>query len=494
MELSARGIGHAYGDLAVLEGVDLGVADGEIVAVIGPSGCGKSTLLGILGGLIAPARGEVQLTGAPPRDCLNPLTFVFQDFALLPWRTVSGNISLPLEHHALTAGERRERLEAVLARLGLAEFRDAFPRQLSGGMRQRVGIARALVVRPAVLLLDEPLSALDAQTRELLMEDFLALWLDRRVAAIYVTHNLGEALRASASRPRPSTSWPAWGGRSGGCCARRRRKPTARSSMLEAGSRAIAFRGGGFEPHPRRAAAWVAFALVLLLWQASSSAGLVGDVFLPSPWRIALALRELAASGELWRQLSASLSRIAAGWVLGTVAGIALGGAIGLYSLARSVGIPFVSALFPIPKIALLPLLILWLGIGEPSKVATIALGVFFPTVIATFSGIDHVPRTLIRMGQSFDLPFAAILGKIVLPGAMPSLLAGFRVSAATALLLVVAAEMIGAENGIGAFINTAGNLMRTDQLMAGVVVLAAVGLVIGWLLSLLERRLLRWR
>jgi NitT/TauT family transport system ATP-binding protein len=195
MRLLAEGIAHAYGTLAVLDGIGLSVADGEIVALIGPSGCGKSTMLGILGGLIAPERGHVTLEGEPPVDCLNPLTFVFQDFALLPWRSVAGNVALPLEHHRLDAALCRERVDAALARLGLAEFRDAFPKQLSGGMRQRVGIARAFVVRPAVLLMDEPLSALDAQTRELVMEDFLALWLDQRVASVYVTHNLAEALR-----------------------------------------------------------------------------------------------------------------------------------------------------------------------------------------------------------------------------------------------------------------------------------------------------------
>jgi NitT/TauT family transport system ATP-binding protein len=195
MELVAEGVAHAYGSLEVLSGIGLRVAPGEIVVVIGPSGCGKSTLLAILGGLIAPDSGAVLTEGAPPADCLNALTFVFQDSALLPWRTVAGNVALPLEHHGLVAAERSERVAAALARLGLAEFRDAFPRQLSGGMRQRVGIARALVVRPAVLLMDEPLSALDAQTRELVMEDFLGLWLDKRVASVYVTHNLDEALR-----------------------------------------------------------------------------------------------------------------------------------------------------------------------------------------------------------------------------------------------------------------------------------------------------------
>jgi len=195
MELILEGIGHEYGTLSVLDGIGLKLGAGEIVALIGPSGCGKSTLLGIIGGLLRPARGRVAISGAVPPDSLNPFTFVFQDFALLPWRTVAGNVALALEHHAISPAERRERVEAALHRIGLGEFRDAYPKQLSGGMRQRVGIARALVVRPAILLMDEPLSALDAQSRELLMEEFLALWLGERVAAVYVTHNLAEALR-----------------------------------------------------------------------------------------------------------------------------------------------------------------------------------------------------------------------------------------------------------------------------------------------------------
>ena len=195
MRLIVEKVGHAYGGLEVLDGIDLAVGAGEIVALIGPSGCGKSTLLSIVGGLLRPTRGTVAIAGAVPTDSLNPFTFVFQDFALLPWRTVEGNVALALEHHPIGAAERQERVAAALRRIGLWEFRDAYPRQLSGGMRQRVGIARALVVRPAMLLMDEPLSALDAQTRELLMEEFLALWLGERVAALYVTHNLAEALR-----------------------------------------------------------------------------------------------------------------------------------------------------------------------------------------------------------------------------------------------------------------------------------------------------------
>jgi len=195
VELVISKIRHVFGAMPVLEDIDFTVREGEIVAVIGPSGCGKSTLLGILGGLLAPQSGTVATHGAVPPDCLNSITYVFQDFALLPWLTVYQNVEIVLRHHRLSAGEMRTRIGDALARMGLSDFANLFPKQLSGGMRQRCGIARALVVRPAVLLLDEPLSALDAQTRELLMGDFLDLWGREKTTAVYVTHNLDEALR-----------------------------------------------------------------------------------------------------------------------------------------------------------------------------------------------------------------------------------------------------------------------------------------------------------
>ncbi|MEO1313646.1 MAG: ABC transporter ATP-binding protein [Pseudomonadota bacterium] len=192
MELRLEGIRHAYGSVEVLHDLSLEIPAGRILCIVGPSGCGKSTLLRLIGGLERPDSGHV-LQGTPPPGSLNPLTFVFQDFALLPWRTVSGNVSLVLEDHAIS--DRAARIADVLARTKLTDFADALPRQLSGGMRQRVAIARALAVDPAVMLLDEPLSALDSQTRELLMEDLIALWTRTPFTAVYVTHNLAEAVR-----------------------------------------------------------------------------------------------------------------------------------------------------------------------------------------------------------------------------------------------------------------------------------------------------------
>ncbi|HEY4203392.1 MAG TPA: ABC transporter ATP-binding protein [Xanthobacteraceae bacterium] len=195
MDLIANSISHSFGTLDVLSEVSFRVRSGEVVAIVGPSGCGKSTLLSILGGLLQPTAGRAELAGSPPPGSLNPLTFVFQDFALLPWSTAEQNVEFPLLHTGLSATERRATVQDALRRTGLSDFAGAYPKQLSGGMRQRVGIARALAVRPAILLMDEPLSALDSQTRELLMEDFIRLLADGSMGAAYVTHNLDEAVR-----------------------------------------------------------------------------------------------------------------------------------------------------------------------------------------------------------------------------------------------------------------------------------------------------------
>ncbi|MBK1634547.1 ABC transporter ATP-binding protein [Rhodovulum adriaticum] len=195
MDLTLSNLTHRYGATEVLSGIDLDIAHGRILCIVGPSGCGKSTLLRMIGGLERPTSGSVLQRGAVPPDCLNPLTYIFQDFALLPWRSVAGNIALVLEDHRLPGPRRDQIIADVLARTNLTEFRNAWPRQLSGGMKQRVAIARALAVNPAVMLMDEPLSALDAQTRELLMDDLVALWTRAPFTAVYVTHNLAEAVR-----------------------------------------------------------------------------------------------------------------------------------------------------------------------------------------------------------------------------------------------------------------------------------------------------------
>jgi NitT/TauT family transport system ATP-binding protein len=181
----------------VLDRVDFALRDGEIVAILGKSGSGKSTFLRILAGLIPASEGRVSYRGTPVTEPVHGLAMVFQSFALFPWLTVLGNVELGLEAQGVSAAERRRRAVDAIDVIGLDGFESAYPKELSGGMRQRVGFARALVVNPDILLLDEPFSALDVLTAETLRDDLLDLWLDHRIPTkgiVMVSHNIEEAV------------------------------------------------------------------------------------------------------------------------------------------------------------------------------------------------------------------------------------------------------------------------------------------------------------
>jgi NitT/TauT family transport system permease protein len=202
----------------------------------------------------------------------------------------------------------------------------------------------------------------------------------------------------------------------------------------------------------------------------------------------------MLVSGELVVHLAKSLQRALLGFCLGALGGISVGLAVGFWSLAEAVGNPIIAATFPIPKIALLPLLILWLGIGEASKVAVIALGVFFPMAINTFTGVRTADPLLIRAAVSFGASRLSLIRKVILPSALPMIFAGLKLGAGTSLLLLVAAEMIAAQSGIGFLILHAQNLMETTKLMVGIVVLSCLGVSAHWLLARLERLVIPWK
>jgi len=196
-----RGVGKRFASgVEALDGIDLAVARGEFLSLLGPSGCGKSTLLRIIAGLTPPTRGtcRVSLGDAPGEPILaGRIGFVFQDPTLMPWSDVSGNVELPFRIAGRVGPEERDRAAAALRAVGLAGFEHAYPHQLSGGMRMRVSIARALVTDPDLLLLDEPFAALDEITRFALNDDLLRLWEARRPTVLFVTHSVFESVYLS---------------------------------------------------------------------------------------------------------------------------------------------------------------------------------------------------------------------------------------------------------------------------------------------------------
>ncbi|WP_102110053.1 ABC transporter permease [Oceaniglobus roseus] len=261
-----------------------------------------------------------------------------------------------------------------------------------------------------------------------------------------------------------------------------------------AATRPVPFRGGGFAPSARRGVGLAVFVALILLAEWGTRSGWISPLTLPRPSDVLATLVDLWTSGRLWEHLVPSLSRLAVGAVIGVGLGVATGVMIGLFSYVRAGLVPLVAALFPVPKIALLPLFVIWFGIDESSKYALIAFGTFTPTVVATYGAVDNVDRGLIRMGQSFGLSWWSIVRKIVLPGAMPGILSGLRISLAIAIILLVAAEMLGAQHGIGAYILQAGSLYDLEKLFAGVTILSLLGVLISFAVGQAERVLLRWR
>lgn len=256
----------------------------------------------------------------------------------------------------------------------------------------------------------------------------------------------------------------------------------------------VAFRGGGFAPRPRRWIAPIVFIVLIAVAEWGTRAGWISALTLPRPSDVLGTFRDLFQTGAFFDHMGPSLARLIVGSAIGVSVGISVGILISLFSHIRSGLVPLVAALFPIPKIALLPLFVIWFGIGEGSKYALIAFGTFTPTVVATYGAVDNVDRTLIRMGQSFGLSWTSIVRKIVLPGALPGILSGLRISLAIAIILLVAAEMLGAEHGIGAYILEAGSLYDLERLFAGVVILSMLGVVVSAGIGAIERRVLAWR
>jgi NitT/TauT family transport system ATP-binding protein len=196
-------------EVRALDGIQLSIRDKEFVCLIGPSGCGKSTILGIIAGLTKPSSGTIQVNGKPIDAARqsHQIGLVFQEPVLLPWRTVDENVSLPLEVLKFPRGERRERIKTVLDLVGLSGFERRYPHELSGGMRQRLGIARALSFNPQVLLMDEPFGALDAITRDKMSIELLRIWEQQQKTVVFVTHSISEAAllsdRVVVLTPRP---------------------------------------------------------------------------------------------------------------------------------------------------------------------------------------------------------------------------------------------------------------------------------------------------
>ena len=241
-----------------------------------------------------------------------------------------------------------------------------------------------------------------------------------------------------------------------------------------------------------------AVAAFLALW--SLLAGVVvmfelfNPIFLPGPWLVLGALVELATKGQLWIHLGATLERVAIGFGTGAALGVALGLAAGYLTPVRNVVEPLVELLRPVPPLAVLPLFIVWVGIGEPSKIGFITYATFFPIFLTTVTGVRQIDPVLLRAAQSLGARGLPLFTRVILPAALPDVLTGLRLGVALAFFVIVISEFIGAEHGLGYLINDGRNFFLVPQMLGAAVVLGLLGYAGNALVRLVERRLMRWQ
>lgn len=233
---------------------------------------------------------------------------------------------------------------------------------------------------------------------------------------------------------------------------------------------------------------------LVLLWELCARAGVLDTRFFPAPTSIVAQAVDLATSGELWGHLSASLQRLLWGSLLGGVPALLLGIAMGLYRPVRAAIDPLISATYPVPKSAILPLILLIFGLGEASKIVMVALGVFFPVVINTISGVMQIDKIYLDVGKNFRASRWQTFRTVALPGALPSIMAGIKLGIGMGLILIAIAEMVGAKNGIGFMIWDAWQILSVETMYVGLIVISILGFLLTLILNEIEGWILPWK
>lgn len=233
---------------------------------------------------------------------------------------------------------------------------------------------------------------------------------------------------------------------------------------------------------------------LLLLWELSARTGLIDTRFFPAPTSIVGQGIDLAGSGELWGHLSASLQRLLWGSLLGGIPALLIGIAMGLYRPIRAAIDPLISATYPVPKSAILPLILLIFGLGEASKIVMVALGVFFPVVINTISGVMQIDKIYLDVGKNFRASRWQTFRTVALPGALPSIMAGIKLGIGMGLILIAIAEMVGAKTGIGFMIWDAWQILSVETMYVGLIVISILGFLLTLILNEIEGWILPWK
>ena len=500
-----------------LDGFDLAVRAGEFVSLLGPSGCGKSTALRIIAGLSEPTAGAVEWQAPPAAsDSESRIGFVFQEPTLMPWTSVFNNVLLPLKLKGMPIEKARARVVAALDRVGLKEFGRAYPRELSGGMRMRVSIARALVTEPALLLMDEPFAALDEITRFKLNNDLLQVWQALRTTVVFVTHSVFESVYLSsrivvmAARPgrvftelaidapyprdqdfRTSADYAAFCRRTSEALAQ-----AMASQMSGCGRRGMNTQNSARERRDRAlriALPIVVLALGLSLWEAVVRIENIPPYVLPDP---GLILQTLVSDWALlFQSLLVTLTTTFEGFLLAAIGGVGLAVLFNQSRLVEYSLYPYAVILQVTPIVAVAPLLLIYL----PQPLAVLACAwivAFFPVLANTTLGLHSVDRNLADLFALYGATRGQMLWNLKLPAALPYILGGLRIAGGLSLIGAVVAEIAagsaGAGSGLAYRIAESGYRLNIPRMFAALLLLSVAGIVIFYLLSAINYLALR--
>ncbi len=517
--VSLDGVGKTFASgVVALDHLSLDVRPGEFVSLLGPSGCGKSTALRLVAGLSEPSRGNIEWSGAAQTDAgARELGFVFQEPTLMPWATVRENVRLPLKLKG--AGEGVEpRIDAALERVGLAGFAGSYPRELSGGMKMRASIARALVTEPGLLLMDEPFAALDEITRFKLNNDLLVLWQSLRKTVVFVTHSVFEfGLSLAADRGDDLAAGPRFRRACGRCAlsARRALSHLGRICRLlpaRIGGAGRRHDGGGamsgrapksaIEVTAARARAdrvlrvllpVLVLGLTLLAWQAVVSLNRIPPYILPGPLLVSETL--IADWAVLSDSLVVTLTTTLEGFLLALAGGVGLAVLFNQSRVIEYSLYPYAVIMQVTPVVAIAPLLLIYL----PQQAAVLACAwivAFFPVLANTTLGLNSVDHNLADLFRLYGASRWQVLRDLKLPSALPYILGGLKIAGGLSLIGAVVAEIAagsaGAGSGLAYRIAESGYRLNIPRMFAALLLLSVAGIVIFFALSLLSNRLLR--
>jgi len=501
-----------------LTDVSLDVFYGEFISIVGPSGCGKSTLLRIIAGLESIQEGTIRF--ADDKNIDMNTGFVFQDSNLLPWRTVIDNTVLPLELAKQDSTEYYKKAKDLLEMVELAEYVNFYPKDLSGGMRQRVAIARSLVHDPMVLLMDEPFSALDEITRMKMNFELRRIWKQTGKTIIYITHDVDEAVflsnRVVVMSPQPGTikeiidvnNLPSERDISTKDTAEfiGHRIKVRKALSLANGNSSL--NDGGiedkkghfistfttdYEKIKYHIASAMALLLFIGLWDLWINIFNISTFLVPAPGEVFEEYLHLLFSNILMKHTFVTLKEILLGFVAGSILGIGIG-----YPLAKSrklerIFSPYVVAAQTVPKIAIAPLIVIWFGFGITSKIILVMFLAFFPIMINTMLGIKSLDENQIELFKSTGASKLQIFTKLELPSALPVMFAGFKTGITFAVIGAVVGEFIGSNAGLGYLTIYASGVMDTPQVFAAIIQLTLLGLVLYGFIVLIGARLMPW-